>query len=270
MNLHLPYDYLLEVRGDLLPPLGSGPNPNALQLNEVRDGIALKLDGDGPFGLRAILADDDQSPAASPFRWNVRRPSGLYYAASLLQNQPSNNSPHTLNPEWFYAPNDQIVMAAAAGNVSAGGFTFVYRGVKYLAPQPAPRPPATEMEFGYYEEFTMSNGGVTIPQFTRRSVQLDPDADFLLQYLTYQVDVPVGQLRIRIYSPEQRALSNDYIPIEVAAGEWGANYPRAFAPDVLYPADGQIVFEMFNWSPAEADPTVTVQLNFSGCKRYKK
>lgn len=269
MNTHLPYDYLLEVQGDLVPPLGTGPNPNALQLNEVRDGIAVKLDGDGPFGLRTILGATDQTTVALPFRWNVRRPSGLYYATSLLQNSPSGNSGQSLNPEWFYRPDDQIVMAAAAGNVQAGGFTFVFRGVKYLTPLPAPRPPAEEVAFSYFDEFTIANNGAD-PARLRQSVKLDPDADFVLQYLTYTASTTFGQLRMKIYSPEQRALSNDFIPIAVAAGEWAANFPRTFTPDVLYPADGQIPYEIYNYGLGEIDPTITVTLNFSGVKRYRR
>lgn len=271
MNLHLPYDYLLQVRGELLPPLGAGANPNALQLNEIRAGISLELDGDGPFGLRGVLSVDDQTPQASPFRWNMRRPSGLYYASSLMLGASSDTSPFTLNPEWQYRPTDQIVMDAAAGAVSAGGFTYVFRGVKYLAESPGVRPNAEEETFSYFDEFTINNGAVTVPQLLRRNVQLDGDADFVLQYLSYQIDTTVGQLRIRLYSSEQRALSNDYIPIQIAASDWAVGvFARSFAPDVIYPADGQIVYEIFNWSPAEVAATVTVSLNFSGVKRYKK
>lgn len=271
MNEHLPFDYLLELRGSLIP--SNALNPLRLAINS-RNRFSVQLDGDAPFGMRAALYLDDQIPSASPLLWNLFRPSGLSLASSMLASAPAFSNGVSLNPEIVYKPNDTIQMEAAAGPVSDGGFTFVFRGCKYLAPEARERPPAEEMAFAYVDEFTMPNGGVGgLPfQTVRRSVILDNDADFLLQTLAYQIDGDFNEVRIRIWDPSYRALSNAHIPIQIAAGDWGQSVmtPRAFAPDVLYPAAGTLTFEVTSWSPNELNPSIDVRLAFGGVKRYRK
>lgn len=270
MNLHLPYDYLMEVRGTLIPT--NVANPARLAANG-RSRSSVQLDGDAPWGMRAILQDDDQSPSASPLLWNLIRPSGLELASSLLRQAPAFSYGVSLNPEILYRPNGTIQMDAGAG-ATGGGFTFVFRGVKYFAAAPERRPDAEEMEFTYFDEFTMPNGGVGglgLVTF-RRSVVLDADADFTLQNLSYFVTGSYGQLRMLIWDASYRALSNAHIPIQCAAGDWGQTtpVPRTFAPDVVYPAGATITCELTSWSPAEVNPTIDVQLAFGGNKRYRR
>lgn len=271
MNLHLPFDYLLELQGSLIP--SNAPNPNALPVNG-RNRFSVQLDGDAPWACRAILHDDDQSPEASPLRWNIYRSNGRTLASTMLGDPPAATYGVTLNPEFLYKPNDVLQMDAGAGAASAGGFTFVFRGVKYFASAPETRPDAELMEFSYFDEFTMNNGGVgglglvTV----RRSILLDPDADFVLQTLSYDVTGNYLQLRMKIWDSSYRALSNAHIPIQCMAGDWGGNasVPRTFAPDVLYPANGTITYEFTSWSPAEVNPTIDIRLGFSGVKRYRR
>lgn len=271
MNEHLPYDYFLELRGSLIP--SNALNPLRLAANS-RNRFSLQLDGDAPWGMRAALALDDQVPSASPLSWNLFRPSGLSLASSMLASPPAFSNGVSLNPEIVYKPNDTIQIEAGAGAVSDGGFSFVFRGCKYLDPVSSPRPAAEELAFTYPDEFTMPNGGAGgIPfQAVRRSIILDNDADFLLQTLAYEIDGDFNEVRIRMWDSSYRALSNVHIPIQIAAGDWGQStaVPRAFAPDVWYPANGTITYEITTWSPNEVNPSIDIRLAFGGVKRYRK
>lgn len=271
MNEHLPFDNMIELRGSLIP--SNAPNPLRLAANS-RNRFSLQLDGDAPWGMRAALYLDDQVPSASPCSWNLFRPSGLSLASSMLASPPAFQNGVSLNPEILYKPNDTIQMEAGAGAASDGGFTFVFRGCKYLAPVAEKRPLAEEVAFIYTDEFTMPNGGVGgIPfQTLRRSIILDEDADFLLQTLAYEIDGGFNEVRILIWDPLYRALSNVHIPIQIAAGDWGQStmVPRAFAPDVFYPASGTLTYEMTSWSPNELGATLDIRLAFGGVKRYRK
>jgi hypothetical protein len=271
MNYHLPFDNLLELRGSLIP--SNALNPNRLPVGG-RNRFSLQLDGAAPFGLRAALSVDDQLPAAAPLSWTLIRPSGLALSSTLLASNPAFDYGVTFNPEILYRPNDTLQMEAAAGQVSDGGFTFVFRGVKYLTPEAPARPEADEMAFTYFDEFQMVNGGVGGAPFQtlRRSIQLEPDADFALQTLAFRIEGNYNEVRLMIWDANFVALSNRHIPIEIAGGNWGiaAEGPRVFAPDVLYPANGTLTFELTSWSPNELNTDLEVLLAFGGVKRYRR
>ena len=289
------HDYVFRIRNHVVP--GPDPvtvNPNRLAANSTNYSRILELDGDSLFSLHEVAMNPaEPTQADCNFRW--RDKGGGYLQSNFL---PAGSIPFqdgSLGRSWSKARGMPVypgLLYPPAGKIdqdfqvvgAAGGINRTYRGMKLFEPgrRLVYRGPELyrEYEYSYSVEFTcfpfvVSGAFIDFFWLYNRAVQLDADADFVLQWISTPPAIPAEEggtqpqeLGIWLKDPYDVYFSNQPVDLFYFAGANGL--PRVFWPEYTWPAGGTIRFDVQAWWPnMPILQSITFQLTFGGVKRYK-
>jgi len=269
-----PFDYVLQVEGVGFPGGGTPPGRLVVGIGQQR---SVLLDGDAPFVVRSVHSGQTASDAViAAFKLSFGAWGDLI---SDYMNLPTFASFGMDLPEQIRMnPADRI--NATFNATVAGGNHTVYRGVKLRPEGGVYLGPSNYKEEGWHYRkqlnglpYTTGAGATLSPfQLFNVPVEIDDDADFVLQWMQAYSSDAIVECRMTLKDGWTRPMSNVPVDIQVMCGPFGNNdgteHFRTFANGIVYPKGKPIMFDLYNWGPMEAG-TLDVEFAFGGVKRYQ-
>lgn len=248
----------------------------------TQDNIALQTDSDAPFrafGVAFYVFDASGNPQAAAgnidFTIRFTRPDGTTYFSrhvipgSAIQpfdqqapdgagglSAPFYSYFSALSPNVLFPPLTTVTLEFSnATGIALSRVYIILCGTKLFNEGVvwAPTYPAkyTAIPFEFIAQIPVNN--LPIYQQPFPSLQfLNADADFVWQ-TGAQTDQPASSLTpvgiqkglgIRIYDPQQKAYSNDFIPIELIFGFDNSQTPGLIYPEIYIPRMQQLYMDV--------------------------